>query len=478
MGKRSVVPILAALFLAEIASTFETAMVYASMRALIQQFGDPITVGWLVTIYLLVAAGSAAVAGRLGDLYGRRRVVLVMLFAAAFGSALSGISSNFALVLLGRALQGLAAAILPLCLGILREHLSEKQLPIGVGFVISAASAGIATGLVFGGMIVDVFNWRAVFFAGAALGTASMLGVYFLVPVSGSPQLSQKQDIWGAVLFVLAISSGLLALSKGAKDWGWDDSRVWVFLILSVVLFLLWIRHSLRQENPLLDVRLFANPRIAGANILTMLMALSGLQITYFAAMLLQAPAWTGVGLGLSATVAGLVKLPSSISACFAGPTSGWISSRYGSRRALLIGGLIVVLGWIILTIRHDNMYVIGATLCFISIGTAIMVTAASNVVVAAAPTDRTSEASGMLVVVRSCFSAVGAQVIAILAVTSTISRPGQGEFADQFAITLTMGVLTFISLAAVAFSFLVPKRTADNAAQEKFIPQTGGVNP
>ena len=96
--------IIAAVFLAEVSATFETSMLYAALPTLIRQFGDPITAGWLVTMHMLIGTVACVVAGRLGDMFGRQRMILILLSVAALGSLISAVSSDFGVVLLGRAL--------------------------------------------------------------------------------------------------------------------------------------------------------------------------------------------------------------------------------------------------------------------------------------------------------------------------------------------------------------------------------------
>jgi MFS family permease len=134
--------IIAALFLAEMTVTFEASMVYAALPTLIREFGDPLNVGWLVTIHMLIAAASAPVIGRLGDIKGRKRLVVVLLALALVGSVISAVSTNFGVVLFGRGLQGLSAVVLPLSIGIVRESLPEDKVPMGIGVLTTALGAG------------------------------------------------------------------------------------------------------------------------------------------------------------------------------------------------------------------------------------------------------------------------------------------------------------------------------------------------
>lgn len=480
MKRYTVTGIISALFLAELTASFETGMIFSAMSKLIAEFGDPIAVGWLVTIYLLVAAGAAAVAGRLGDIFGRRLVVVILLGAATVGSIISALTTEFSLVLFGRGLQGLAAAIIPLCFGIIRENLSKKMTPIAIGITVAAANAGTAAGLIIGGVIVDNFNWRGIFIAAAILGFLSVLAIQFLVPKSRLVQIPEKLDFLGGILFVPAIGALLLSLSK-LKTWGWEDPKTISLLLGGLVLLGLWIRQSLRHENPLLNVRLFANRQVAVTNLVAVFLAMSGMQVTLIVSMLLQSPVWTGVGLGISSTLSGLMKLPSNIGGLVVGPLSGFVSSKYGHRRAMLIGALIGTIGWAVITFSHDNAILIVGILCIISWGTTFLYAATPNAIVDAVPMDRTSEATGMLIVVRSAFYAIGAQISAVVLATDVITHPTHpGEYPTEHAITLTFGVITLFAAMAVVFSLFLPNKasqTSDEGSEKVSDLQTTPVS-
>ncbi len=154
------VAIISALFLAEVAAIFESSMIYAALPTLIREFGDPVTAGWLVTVHMLIGAAAALVAGRLGDIMGRKSIMMIMIGLAAAGALISSISSNFAVVLSGRVLQGLGSAVIPLSVGILRESLPQERVPVAIGLMTTGMGVGVAIGLVLGGAIVDNFNWH------------------------------------------------------------------------------------------------------------------------------------------------------------------------------------------------------------------------------------------------------------------------------------------------------------------------------
>ncbi|MEP7351560.1 MAG: MFS transporter [Sphingorhabdus sp.] len=447
--------LLIALWVAEMTSSFESAMILAALKALVVQFGSTVAVGWLVTAFLIVGSAASALVGRLGDIYGRQRILLIVLAFGMIGSLLSAVSSRFELVLLGRVLQGATATILPLCIGLVRENLDAKQVPMGIGLMISGASIGTAAGLILGGVVVDNFSWHGIFFASAGFCFASLVTVVLFVP--RSPRLVQTipVDWWSGILFAPGITLILLYLSQG-KAWGWGQPLMLAMLGGGVMLCLLWWRRALSSANPLIDVRTLSHRPIAVACAATALIATGTLQITLFFSLLLQAPVWTGLGLGLTATAAGFLKLPSNLTSVLAGPLGGWLSGRGGGRMAMLIGGVITTIGWVLVYFDTSTVAVIITELIIISFGTTMLFAVAPTILAAAAPPDRTSEVSGMLGVIRALFMGIGSQIIATLLAYDTMVQGG-AHYPSPMVYRLAVLAIIGLTLGATIVALALP---------------------
>ena len=467
MQKANTTGIIFALFLAEMTVTFESAMVYAALPTLIRVFGDPMKAGWLVTSHLLIAAATAPVAGRLGDIKGRKRWIMLLLAVALAGSILSAVTSVFLLVLVGRAMQGLSSAVLPLSVGVVREALPEDKVPLGIGILTTAQGAGAALGLVLGGALIDNFPWHSLFIASAVLLALSMLACHFLVPARPGTPTHEPIDWLEGLLPVPAIAALLLSTSLG-KQMGWLSPQVLGLVAFGLLLMLWWGRRSLRSREPFIDLRLFKGRNFAVANAISVLLGMGTMQTLYVFSAYMQSPKWTMVGLGLTATVAGLAKLPSNFLSFFAGPFSGWLTQRVGDRLTVLGGALLAALGWTIgLGVLPDRPIEIVLLLCVISFGTTMLQAAIPNVVVASVPESRTSEAMGSMSVVRGIASAIGAQVIALLLASDTMAAPGGGAlFPTAEAYRLAMAVVAGLTLAGALCAFLLPGRRVARPAK------------
>lgn len=457
MTARNKLPMLiGALWIAELTGSFETAMILAALKKLIEEFGDPSLVGWLITGYLIVGAAIAAVVGRLGDLFGRRQTLVTVLAIGALGSLISALSENFGVLLAGRLMQGVTGAILPLCIGLVHENLGKDRAPMAIGLMISGASIGTASGLIVGGMIVDQFNWHGIFFASAILCAVSAFAIVTLVPKSVRQLAGPAVDWVSGLAFAPGVAFVLIYFSTG-KDWGWASGWSLGTLALGLALIAWWLYRSLTSANPLIAVRSFGNRTIAIGGAVTALVSMSTLQISVFFSLLLQAPRWTVAGLGLSATMAGLAKLPSNLSSVFAGPLGGWLAGRGGGRNALVIGGLITTTGWILALLDASSYTIIVAELIVISFGATMLFSVAPTIIAHASPPGRISEISGMLTVIRQLFLGIGAQMVTTLLAVDVVSK-GTETYPSPFAYQLTIMVIIAVCILAIFVSFALPR--------------------
>lgn len=450
--------LMTALVIAEISSTFEVSMAFAALPTLTRHFGDPLGASWIITIFFIVSAGTAALFSRMGDIYGRRRILIVVLLIAACGSMISALSSSLTGVILGRMLQGATGAVLPLCIGLMRENFEAKVLPFYIG--IMGGVVGVSAGLAFlvAGYIIDQFDWHSMFFFSTIIALVGVVSIWLIVPPSKPSPIKGRLDILGGALFAPAIACLLYAMNA-AKD-GWLHLNSGGLTLFALAMLVIWARHELKHPTPLIDVRLFADRRILLANLVFAAVAVGPMLYPQIIIGLAQQPLWTGVGLGLSVTAAALLKQPSTFMGIFAGPIGGRISARYGSRCAMLVGTGSLVFGWILPFIHMNSMPMLIVVVVTQSFGMVLLYGAVSNQIVEAAPTSRTSEALGLAQVTRSTFTAIGSQVIAALLASSMISDTtiGSRSYPSEHAYMLAFGFLLVSSVAACIAAWLLPR--------------------
>lgn len=431
-----------ALVAAEILSTFELAMIYAALRFMIEDFGSPVAVGWIITSFLLASAVAAALCGRLGDMYGRKRILLCVITLSIIGSLIAGFTGSLAGVVIGRTIQGSAGAVLPLCVGILREHIDPKPLPIYLGVLTSIVTVSAGLGIFFGGVLVDFLTWHWIFFTSAIAGIIAWFAVYYLIPASTAKNAEPGTNFLGGVLFAPAIVCLLLAITK-APAWGWTDALTLSLLAAGCLVLVVWARSELSARIPLLNIRLLLQRELLLVNIATILLGLTWMQFQQVWSLLLQQPSATGAGLGLSASLAGLVVQPQTMMALVGGPLAGWVFMRHGTRASMVLGALVLALAWFAAMLKHDSIAFIVLLMVVMGISSAFLFAVLPAIVTRSAPEDRTSEAMGMMSVMRTTAMSIGAQLVAFLLSVSTVPSPhGGGNFPDATAYQVSMGFI------------------------------------
>ncbi|WP_414900279.1 MFS transporter [Sphingomonas flavalba] len=456
---------LAALLLAEMTFAFEIATIYAAQRALIEELRDPVLFGWLVTCPMIIGAALSAVIGRLGDLYGRRNLLIAVMLIGSVGSVAAFVSENYAMLLAGRTLQGFTHGVLPLAVGLVREQFPKNRVSMSIGLIASSATAGSAAGLVLGGLLVDTFSWRAIFAASAIFGVVASAAVLATFPKpSPVKRMETRIDWFSGLLFAPGIILVLLAISNIPR-WGIADWKTIASAVSGVVLVTWWTLSSLRSPNPLISVRLLGIREFLFANLSFAMITMGALQLILVFSLLLQAPTWTGIGLGVSATVAGLVKLPSNVTSLTSGPFGAWLIDRFGARAAMMTGAAISMVGWILAIFFHDGVLQVGAVLILISFGSTMMFAVLPMIVAKVVPLDRTSEAIGVSAVIRGMAMGIGVQIISVLLASSTATGPGGTSFPTQEAFLMTFVVIAGMCAIAILAALPLSKRAAPTPA-------------
>ena len=469
-GRRAVV-LAAALILAEIVSSFESTMIYAGLATFYKTFGDPVGVGWLITSFMLVATISAAICGRLGDIYGRQQVLIIVMVIAACGSAVSAFSSDLTWVIVGRAIQGVAGAILPLCYGLVREHFPTARVPLMIGIVSGTASAGALGGLIVGGLIIDYASWRGIFIASGALAVMCIAVVLWVMPPSKPNPVGSRLDWTGAFLFCASIGMILYAIGLGEKG-NWGDAEQLGWAAGGVVVLAAWAFWELRHPLPMIDVRLMFDRQIGLTLAILLIAAIATLNVPQIVLVMVQQPVSTGVGLGISATASGFINAPLPIAGIIASPLVGWLAGRHGARTGMIFAMAISTAGWLGLWFDHGSVGIIMVWMAMIGFATGALMAAAPSLVVEVAPHERTSEATGLAQIVRKIGMACGAQLIAVSLASSTIVADG-GVFPDAGAYQMTYEWLVMANAAALLLAFFLPRRNRPQA-RKKPLPVLG----
>lgn len=440
--------ILLVLILAEGVSALEYSMIMAGLPVWLEEHGDPIKVGWLLSGYFLISGSSAALSARMGDIFGRKKVLIMLLGCCVAGSVISAFGPNLEWVIAGRCVQGFAGGILALCAGLVRENLPEDRVAFAMGSVVATATGGAAVGLLLGGVMTDFIGPQSIFFVTAATGAVGLMLVGRIIPPSMVRPGKHSIDMAGAAMMVPAIGSLLLAVSNLTR-WTWSS------LALvgggGLVLLVIWIRHELHQAEPLINLRLLGREKLAFTNLLSACANMGASQMTTLSTLLMQQAVWTGVGLGLSATFVGALKFPGLAIGVLGSLWAGSIAGKKGGHvpafvgATLCLGALFAGLFW------HSSVTAMLILLITVSLGGSLVFAGTSAVIVREAPKERVSEATGLNVVIRALAMALGAQLVAMLLASSTVF-PADGGRGLPDDLGYTRALVYMGILSAVAF--------------------------
>jgi MFS family permease len=425
------------------------------------------TATWLLSGFLIAAVATAPVLGRLGDMYGKRRLLLGSLGAFAAGSLVCALAGSIEMLIAGRVIQGVGAAAGPLAIGLVRDHVPSERAPVSIGLLVAAAGAGAGLGLVLTGVLVDHVSVSAVFWFLFALAALLVLAVALVVPES-QVRDRVRPDWLGGLLLAAATFSALLAISKG-NDWGWGSARVVGLFAVAVAVLALFVAVERGSSAPLLDLEQMARRPVWSANLAAFAVGfalfIAGVIVPQIATM----PEATGYGLGLTITETGLLLLPNAVMIVVGSWASGRVTTRLGARALVGSGAACAAVAYVLLAALHDSAIVIAAANALLGLGLGLSLTAIANLVVRSVGERRTSVSVAANAVVRTTGAALGAQVAAAVVIGAGVLGPGLP--ADRgFTSAFVLGAIA--AVVAFAASTAIPGRHADPLVGEVVAPE------
>lgn len=410
---------------------------------------------WVVTITLLSATVSTPIAGRLADMYGKRRVILILLAVMLTGSVISAFATSLLPMLLGRALQGMVLGIIPIGIAVLRDIVPPHNLGGAIAFMSATIAIGAALGLPLSALVVQYADWHNLFWVSAALASLTIVGVLLTVPNIGYAS-GGKFDGSGAFGLVLGLVAVLMALSQGAI-WGWGAPATLASGIGGLVVLILWGRYELHVLSPLVDLRVTASRPVLMTNLAAIAMGFALLGSNVALPQLLQIPRESGAGLGQSLLDTSLVLMPSGIAVMLTAPIAGHIIRVHGPRTLLILGAIILATGYGLgLVLMHEPWQVLIVSV-LIGVGIGLGYGAMPAIIMAAVPAAESAAANGVNSLMRFLGTSIAAAAVGgVLAATS---RPFNGSGLPTetgFHVTFLVGLLA--ALLAAGFGLVVPR--------------------
>lgn len=400
------------------------------------------TVSWLVTSTLLTGAIATPVIGRLGDLLPRRSMMIFTMALVLVGSIIAPLG-GITTVIIGRALQGMGTALIPVAMAEMRYSLPGNRIGGALALLSAMLGIGGGLGIPLGGVILSALGWQAMFWFAAAMSVISIVLIAMFVPADHSHN-EGSFDYVGAVLLSLGLTAVLTAISQGGA-WGWGSLLTIGAFILGVLIFIAWGYYELRQDSPLVNLRTTADRPILLTNIASILLGILMFTNLLLTTLELQTPPADG-GFGWDASSAGLAMLPSAASMFAVAPISARLAARFGARLVVTTGAGITALGYIGRLLLEPNgaMVIIWATV--VAIGVGIGYAGLPMMIVKYAPAHETGSANAVNALMRSIGMAVSSAMVA--AITATFSASGALNTLASIGIAMGL-VATALSLAA-----------------------------
>ena len=429
-------------------------------------------VTWLATGFLLSSSVLTPIIGKLGDTYGKKRLLVISLVIFGVGALGGALSWSLESLIASRLLQGAGAAVFPLSFGIIRDEFPPAKVGLGIGIVSSVFGAGGGIGLVTSGIILEYLDWHWLFLIGGIPVLLAAAIIARNVPESRT-LTPTKPDYAGAAALSLALATLLLGISQG-NAWGWSSAGVIGLLTASVLLFAAWISLERRVGEPMVDLGMLARPKMAATNAITFLVGFAMFSTFISLPNFVQMPAaglpeaiaaQVSYGFGASPIESGLFFVPSSVAMIFAGPIAGSMGQRLGAAVPLRIGLVAAAAGLGLFVLAHDQPWHIYASMALLGVGIGFSLAAVGKLAVDNARTSETGVASAINTIMRTVGAALGAQVAATIISANVIpgtAVPGETGFTIAFAIG------TSAVLLALVPTFVLTRR----APSERAVPE------
>ncbi|MCL3998703.1 MFS transporter [Streptomyces lavenduligriseus] len=415
----------------------------------------PSNATWVLTSTLLSGAVATPIMGRLGDLYGKRRMLVLSLAVMVIGALVSALTSELITMIVGRTLQGFAMGAIPLGIGLMRDMLPRERL--GSAMALMSSSIGVGGGLALpaAALVAQHTNWHALFYGAAGLGVLA-IGLTLLVVPESPMRAEGSFDLAGALGLSTGLVLLLLPITKGS-DWGWSSGTTLGLFAAAVVVLVLWGLYELRVQAPLVDLRTTARPAVLFTNLASIMVGVAFYVVSLVLPQLLQLPTATGYGLGQSMVVAGLCVAPLGLTMMFTAPVYARLSARYGPKVTLITGLLIIAIGYGGGLGLMDAAWQTIVTSVILGAGIGLAYSSLPALIVGAVPASETGAANGLNTLMRSIGTSVSSAVVGMV-LANTADNVGGVAIPTMHGFRVSFLIATAAVAVGLLLALFLPK--------------------
>jgi MFS family permease len=462
-------------------------MLVPSLPTIISEFNLSYSLSpWILTTYLIVGAVMTPVTSSLAEIHGKRKILLAVMGVYAVGVTVGGLTTDFYSFIIARGMQGVGMSMFPIAFSVIREQFPKSRLAIGQGVITSMFACGSILGLLIGATIAEYSGWRTTFL--------SILPVAILLPIvvwkfarigevhsdwmttttttlpqqqSGSSYKKKSLDLFGAATLAATITLFLLSLTFiETRATGSNSTQsISQLAILSagcIAAFVAFLVAERRAIHPLIDLKLLQNKILLFTNIMMIILGFSMFMVFQTIPILAESPPPAGFGYSITGTAA--IQLPFSIILLIFGPTSGYIVSKLGSIRPVIMGYAINAFGFFMLATFHSQPWMVSVALAIISTGLSLGSVGLMNIVLLATPYKNMVTSIGMTSLLRIIGSSVGPAVAGVLMQVGQINVQGHaGSFPAPESYTLIFLMAATMSILSVIMTLKIRRSLLEN---------------
>jgi MFS family permease len=444
-------------------------MLIPALPDLIDEFNVSYTTSsWILSAYLIPGAVMTPIAGKLSDIYGRKKVLLGIMAVYAVGISMAGFAENIYFLFVSRAIQGIGIAMFVIAFSIIRDQFPRDRISIGQGIISSMFASGAVIGLLMGGFIISSFGWRATFLSAVPI-TIVLFIIIWRFNYNAKPQadkvkqyVSRSVDIKGAITLAVFVTSFLLALTLLETGQGSNMANMSAFLTVGIVSLMVFIVVERRSKEPLVDLRLIIHKVILPANLIIMVVGFSMFMVFQTIPVLVRNP--VPLGFGGDAAAVGYTQLPFAIVLLVFGPTSGLIVSKLGSVKPIIMGTAISAAAFFGLVAFHEGWAAVAVNLAVLSTGLSLTNVGAMNVTILATPAEFIGMSLGMNNLLRILGSSVGPALAGVYMQTFQSTAEVAGTrmvFPSMEAYSVIFLTAMMLSVLSIGLAFYLKRRLA-----------------